>query len=64
MADFEKEVIRGAGTRYAPFWPEILKNEKLREELEYEKKLIDINNRSIDNDCGISFNGMWKIRRE
>ena len=33
--DYEQEVIRDAGTRYAPWGPELLRDEKTRRDLDY-----------------------------
>ncbi len=35
LADYEQEVIRDAGTRYAPWGPKLLADEKTRSDLEY-----------------------------
>lgn len=35
LADYEQEVIRDAGTRYAPWGPELLADEKTKRDLEY-----------------------------
>lgn len=35
LADYEQEVIRDAGSRYAPWGPEILRDENVRQDLEH-----------------------------
>ncbi len=35
FSDFEKEVIEGAGTHYAPFLVDLFKQPELREDIDY-----------------------------